>query len=68
MGDVRGGATRARNVLQHGLDWIKGEEFKRSLKAVADAKARERAFTMWTNLLKMQESVDVDNLGYSLSS
>jgi len=68
MGDVRGGATRARNVLQHGLDWIKGEEFKRSLKEVGGGKARERAFTMWTNLLKMQESVDVDNLGYSLSS
>lgn len=68
MGDVRGGVTRARNVLQHGLDWIKGKAFKRSLEAVGDAKARERAFTMWTNLLKMQESVDVDTLGYSLGS
>ena len=68
MGDVRGGATRARNVLQHGLDWIKGEEFKKSLEALGDGNVQKRAFKMWTNLLKMQEGIDVGNLGYSLSS
>jgi len=68
MGDVRGGATRARNVLQHGLDWIKGEEFKKSLEALGDGNVRKRAFKMWTNLLKMQEGIDMGNLGYSLSS
>lgn len=68
MGDVRGGTTRARNVLQHGLDWIKGEEFRKSLEAVRDSNVRKRAFKMWTNLLEMQDGIDVGSLGYSLSN
>lgn len=27
MGDIRGGSVRARNVLQHGLEWMKDERF-----------------------------------------
>lgn len=27
MGDPKGGASRARNILQHELDWMKGEDF-----------------------------------------
>ena len=31
MGDARGGSTRARNILQHGLEWMKGEGFRETL-------------------------------------
>lgn len=32
VGDTRGGSTRARNVLQHGLEWMeKDERFKNGL-------------------------------------
>ncbi|KAK2464950.1 hypothetical protein APHAL10511_003026 [Amanita phalloides] len=68
IGDVRGGATRARNVLQHGLDWIKSKEFRRSIDSIANDKVRSRALTMWATLLKMQENADAEKLGYSLSN
>ncbi|KAH9475212.1 hypothetical protein JR316_0012323 [Psilocybe cubensis] len=31
MGDAKGGASRARNILQHGLRWMKGEDFFQTL-------------------------------------
>ncbi|KDR72936.1 hypothetical protein GALMADRAFT_101339 [Galerina marginata CBS 339.88] len=31
MGNAKGGASRARNILQHELDWMKEEEFKCTL-------------------------------------
>ncbi|KAF8633111.1 hypothetical protein AX15_001494 [Amanita polypyramis BW_CC] len=68
IGDVRGGTTRARNVLQHGLEWIKDEGFKKTLEEIRDDLARQRGFRMWMNLLRMQEGINVDNLGYSLEN
>ncbi|KAF8631664.1 hypothetical protein AX17_005065 [Amanita inopinata Kibby_2008] len=68
MGDVRGGTTRARNVLQHGLEWMKGEEFKKSMEAIEDEKASNRALLMWRNLLKMQGDMNGKEVGYSLSN
>ncbi|PCH34658.1 hypothetical protein WOLCODRAFT_139489 [Wolfiporia cocos MD-104 SS10] len=56
MGDTRGGATRARNVLQHGLLWMKEERFKESLHA--------RGRAMLERLVRMQESAG--DIGYSL--
>ncbi|KIY44651.1 hypothetical protein FISHEDRAFT_50806 [Fistulina hepatica ATCC 64428] len=47
IGDRRGGTTRARNVLQHGLEWMKGTEFRETL----DAKGQQ----MLDSLLKLQE-------------
>ncbi|KAF8452056.1 hypothetical protein L210DRAFT_3516540, partial [Boletus edulis BED1] len=31
MGDTRGGSTRARNVLQHGLEWMQEKRFRETL-------------------------------------
>jgi len=59
MGDTRGGATRARNVLQHGLLWMKEERFRDSL--------NERGKKMLDRLIKLQESVNGD-VGYSLAN
>ncbi|KAG6833351.1 hypothetical protein H0H87_008527 [Tephrocybe sp. NHM501043] len=57
MGNVKGGSTRARNVLQHGLNWMKEERFREGL--------NEKGKTMLDRLIAMKESV-VD-VGYSLS-
>ncbi|KAH9927615.1 uncharacterized protein B0H18DRAFT_954320 [Fomitopsis serialis] len=56
MGDTRGGAIRARNILQHGLFWMKEPPFRDTL--------NERGKKMLERLLKLQESVNGD-LGYS---
>ena len=31
MGDARGGSTRARNILQHGLEWMREDAFRETL-------------------------------------
>ncbi|KAF9560442.1 hypothetical protein CPC08DRAFT_804653 [Agrocybe pediades] len=31
IGDTKGGTTRARNILQHELQWMKGEEFAKTI-------------------------------------
>ncbi|KAI0312655.1 hypothetical protein OF83DRAFT_1066816 [Amylostereum chailletii] len=56
MGDTRGGAARARNVLQHGLGWMKEDRFKATL----DEVGRE----MLGRLIRMQEGLG--DVGYSL--
>lgn len=56
MGDTRGGAARARNILQHGLTWMKEESFKNTLDKDGQA--------MLERLLTMQERVG-DDVGYS---
>lgn len=58
MGDTRGGSSRARNVLQHGLNWMKGAQFRDGL--------NERGKAMLSRLIKMQEGVNGD-VGYSLA-
>jgi len=57
MGDTRGGAARARNVLQHGLSWMKDNRFKDTLDDCGQA--------MLSRLIKMQEGVSA-NVVYSL--
>ncbi|THH13151.1 hypothetical protein EW146_g7029 [Bondarzewia mesenterica] len=56
MGDTRGGATRARNVLQHGLAWMKEEPFRKTLDKDGQG--------MLDRLIAMQEGVGHD-IGYS---
>jgi len=59
MGDTRGGATRARMILQHGLLWMKEERFRNTL--------NDRGKAMLSRLIELQESVNGD-LGYSLAN
>jgi hypothetical protein len=47
MGDTRGGSARARNVLQHDLDWMKEEPFRETL----NPKGRQ----MLERLVEMQD-------------
>ncbi|KAI9459012.1 hypothetical protein HD554DRAFT_2207045 [Boletus coccyginus] len=58
IGDTRGGSTRARNVLQHGLEWMKEARFRETLD--------EPGQRMLDALIKMQNGVRGD-VGYSLS-
>jgi hypothetical protein len=58
MGDNRGGSSRARNVLQHGLSWMKKDQFQASLDG--------RGKAMLSRLITMQEGVRGD-LGFSLA-
>lgn len=60
MGDVRGGSTRARNVLQHGLRWMREDRFRAQLDEVGQAMARR--------LAEMEEKAEGNALGYSLSN
>ncbi|KAA1470842.1 hypothetical protein DENSPDRAFT_836743 [Dentipellis sp. KUC8613] len=57
MGDTRGGAIRARNILQHGLAWMKEDSFRETLDADAQA--------MLDRLIRLQESVG-EKVEYSL--
>lgn len=57
IGDIRGGSSRARNVLQHGLDWMKDERFRAMLS--------EKSKPMLDRLIAMRNSNDA--VGYSLS-
>ena len=59
MGEVRGGPTRARNILQHGLHWMKEDRFRDTLD--------ERGKRMLERIVKLQESVKGD-IGYSLAN
>lgn len=59
MGDIKGGSSRARNILQHGLDWMKEEQFRASL--------GEKSKLMLDRLIVMHDNVDVGSIGYSLS-
>ena len=58
MGDIRGGSTRARNVLQHGLQWMREQQFRDTLDEAGQG--------MLDALIRMQDSVQGD-LGYSLT-
>ncbi|TFK86138.1 hypothetical protein K466DRAFT_587487 [Polyporus arcularius HHB13444] len=59
MGEVRGGPSRARNILQHGLKWMKEDRFRDTLD--------ERGKRMLERIVKLQESVHGD-VGYSLAN
>jgi hypothetical protein len=59
MGSIRGGSSRARNILQHDLNWMDTDpRFKASLNT--------RGQHMLQNLLDMRKGVKGD-VGYSLS-
>ena len=58
MGDIRGGSTRARNVLQHGLEWMKEARFRETLD--------EPGQKMLDALIEIQNNVRGD-VAYSLS-
>ncbi|KAI6008728.1 hypothetical protein F5J12DRAFT_49901 [Pisolithus orientalis] len=60
VGDVKGGSTRARNVLQHGLRWMTEDRFRSQL--------GEKGRAMVQRLIAMQTSVEGQALGYSLSN
>ncbi|EJD36899.1 hypothetical protein AURDEDRAFT_116990 [Auricularia subglabra TFB-10046 SS5] len=47
MGDARGGSARARNILQHGLAWMREEQFASTLQG--------RARGMWERLVEMDD-------------
>lgn len=51
-------SERARNVLQHGVEWMKDDSFGEQLP--------ERLKPMWKNLLVMSEKNKPEDLGYSL--
>ena len=59
MGEVRGGPTRARNILQHGLHWMKEDRFRDTLD--------ERGKRMLGRIVKLQENVK-GGIGYSLAN
>jgi hypothetical protein len=56
MGDTRGGSTRARNVLQHGLLWMTEDRFRDQLSG--------RGRKMLQALIDMKKGVKGD-VGYS---
>jgi len=56
MGSIKGGSVRARNILQHGLLWMKGENFREGL--------NDNGKDMLRRLIELQKSVD--DVGYSL--
>lgn len=58
MGSVKGGSTRARNILQHGLDWMTEDKFKDTLD--------ERGKVMLERLVNMKNGSG--EVGYSLSN
>lgn len=58
MGDTRGGSARARNILQHGLEWMKEDSFRETLNLTGKQ--------MLERLVRMQEQLHGKDVGYSL--
>ncbi|CAE6398762.1 unnamed protein product [Rhizoctonia solani] len=68
MGDIRGGNRRARMILQHQVDWVRGDAFTSTFKPEGspnDDKVATRLKGMRDRLLAMADSVNVQQLGYS---
>ncbi|KAH7914919.1 hypothetical protein BJ138DRAFT_1078537 [Hygrophoropsis aurantiaca] len=64
VGDTRGGSARARNVLQHGLLWMKDDaRFREGLREDGN----ERGLAMLGALVGMQEGISGE-VGYSQSN
>jgi len=57
MGNTKGGSVRARNILQHGLSWMKEPQFRDGLDS--------RGKAMLGRLLELYNAVG--DVGYSLS-
>ncbi|KAJ4490683.1 hypothetical protein J3R30DRAFT_3279125 [Lentinula aciculospora] len=58
IGDARYGATRGRNILQHGLSWVNEERFKKQLTT--------KGKRMLDRLLELSKNSSVDGISYSL--
>jgi len=58
MGDARGGSARARNILQHGLEWMKEDAFRETLSLEGKQ--------MLDRLVRMQEELHDKRIEYSL--
>ncbi|KAI9455672.1 hypothetical protein BJY52DRAFT_1121710 [Lactarius psammicola] len=58
MGDARGGSARARNILQHGLEWMKEDAFRETLSLEGKQ--------MLDRLVRMQEEFLDKQIEYSL--
>lgn len=58
IGCTRGGCTRARNILQHGLAWMEGEQFRDTLNDTGNE--------MLERLMRMKN--DAGDVGYSLQN
>ncbi|KAJ3819476.1 hypothetical protein F5880DRAFT_1099126 [Lentinula raphanica] len=58
MGDARFSAARRRNILQHGLSWVKDERFRDQL--------TPKGKRMLDKLLELQQNFPGDGIGYSL--
>ncbi|KAJ3243805.1 hypothetical protein HDU78_011790 [Chytriomyces hyalinus] len=57
MGTVNGGPHRARNILQHGVKWMREERFKETLPV--------RLLPLYDNLISLANSNEGKDLGYS---
>ncbi|KAJ3071212.1 hypothetical protein HDU98_005658 [Podochytrium sp. JEL0797] len=57
MGTVNGGSHRARNILQHGVAWMREERFKETLP--------ERLYPMYDNLIRLANQNEGKDLGFS---
>ena len=60
IGDIRGGNTRARNILQHGLQWMEEDER-------LPGYLNERGKKMLQRLIDMKKGAG-DVVGYSLDN
>ena len=58
MGDARAGSARARNILQHDLEWMKEGAFRETLSLEGKQ--------MLDRLLRMQEELHDRQIEYSL--
>ena len=61
MGDARGGASRARNVLQHGLKWMLEKRFRDALDGGGGG-----GQAMLGKLVAMRNDLPTVEVGYSL--
>jgi len=57
IGTTVGGYHRARNILQHGLNWMREERFKNTLP--------ERLLPLYRNLIRLADESKEKDLGYS---
>jgi hypothetical protein len=61
MGDAKGGPIRARNILQHGLGWMKEERFR-------DGLPNEVSRRMLDKLIEMYNKAGDEVFEYSLKN
>ncbi|CAE6453791.1 unnamed protein product [Rhizoctonia solani] len=68
MGDIRGGSRRARMILQHKVDWIRGDAFTSTFQSEGssnDDAVETRLRGMLDRLLTMADAVKGQDLEYS---